>query len=124
MNLSGESVRALIDYYKIDLNDILVAHDEVDLPFAHMKLQKDRGHGGNNGIRSIHEHLGTKDYARLKLGVDKPTRGDVAAHVLQNFSQQEMSEMNDFISNALDASLACLLDGFDKAANQFNSKKT
>lgn len=125
MNLSGESVRPIMDFYKIAPQDILVLHDEVDLPFSSMKLQKARGHGGHNGVRNIHQILGTNDYARLRLGVGKPLdpRFAVADYVLQNFSGEEMSHMRDYLNMACEAIELWIQSGFDKAATTVNQRK-
>lgn len=125
MNLSGEAARALMDYYNLELNDLIVVHDEVDLPFAQMKVHKKKSAGGNNGIKSMHQHLGTDDYARLRLGVGRPSHPgqDVADYVLQNFSKDEMKTLGDFIGDGVDAVLSFMKNGFDKTANQFNTKK-
>ncbi len=124
MNLSGESVRALVDYYSIELEDLLIIHDEVDFPFQVMKFQKARGHGGHNGIRSTHQYLSTNDYARLKMGVGRPPgRQDVADFLLSNFSKTEMQELPDFLSNACEGVAFWVEQGTAKAANQFNSKE-
>lgn len=71
MNLSGRAVRAILSFYKISLEDLLVIHDDLDLPFLKMRFQKNRGHGGHNGIRNIHEELKSKNYARLKIGIKR-----------------------------------------------------
>ena len=125
MNLSGESVRPLMDFYKISPQDILVLHDEVDIPFATMKMQKARGHGGHNGVRNIHQLLGTNDYARLRLGVGKPSdpRFDVADFVLQNFSSEEMAQMRGYLDTVSEAIELWVQSGFDKAVNTVNQRK-
>ncbi len=122
MNHSGEAVRALLDYYKISQEELLVIHDDIDQPFGAMRFQKDRGAGGHNGIRSIHTHLGNQDYARLKLGVGRPSHSgmDVADYVLQDFSSQEESLLGDFLDKAGDALEYFVFHGFVKAANKFN----
>lgn len=122
MNLSGESVRPLIDYYDIEFFQILVIHDEVDLPFGTMKYQKNRGHGGHNGVRSIHKHLGTNEYCRLRAGVGRPQniRMDVADFVLQNFSTEEQGEVPDFLSRVGDSVIHFIEKGFAATANYYN----
>lgn len=123
MNLSGESVGALMKYYDVELEDLLIIHDEVDFPFQVMKFQKARGHGGHNGIRSTHQHLGSNDYARLKMGVGRPPgRQEVANYLLSNFSKEEINELPDFLSRACDGVAFWVEQGTTKAANQFNSK--
>lgn len=134
MNLSGESVQPLLKFYNLAMNDLLVVHDEVDQPFGAMKFQAKRGHGGHNGIRNIHQMLGTDDYARLRLGVGRPpvfvdddgekTRGsmDVADWVLHNFSNDEMNKMPDFLSLALEGTRTWIREGINKAATEFNGR--
>ncbi len=121
MNNSGQAVRGLMDYYKLELDDLLVLHDEVEFPFASMKFQKNRGHAGQNGVRDIHTHLGTNQYARLRLGVGRPSKGDVASYVLSNFSKQEEPLLTDYLNNVVDGVEAFVKNGLDKAANQFNN---
>ena len=122
MNLSGRAVRSLLDYYKIELNNLLVVHDDIDQKFGSMRVQRDRGAGGHNGIKSITEQLGTQDYIRLKLGVGRPSdpRFDVAAYVLQNFSSEEMRQMSSFLDQGADAIECVVREGWEKAANTFN----
>jgi PTH1 family peptidyl-tRNA hydrolase len=121
MNLSGQSVQPLMTYFKIPPENLLVIHDEVDLPFARIRMQKNRSHGGHNGVRDIHDKIGS-DYARLRLGVGRPTHPQmqVADFVLQNFSIQEQSQLADYIGNACDAVLDFIEDGFEKAQNKHN----
>ncbi len=121
MNLSGTSVQGLMAFYKVGLDDLLVLHDEVDIPFAKLRFQRNRGHGGHNGIRDIHAKVGS-DYARLKVGVGRPMvpQMEVADFVLQNFSKENMAELGDFIGRAAEAVLSFIEDGFQKAQNKFN----
>lgn len=121
MNLSGDSVRGLIDFYKIDLEKILVVHDEVDQPFGQLKVQKERGHGGHNGIRDLHLKIGTNKYHRLRLGVARPTGPmEVADYVLAPFSKDERNKLPDFLSYGIDALESLVFKGYEKTANQFN----
>ncbi len=125
MNLSGEVVRALCDFYKIDHSHVVVMHDEIDFPFGQLKLQKERGHGGHNGIRDIHEKFGHNKYYRIKLGVGRPTNDkiEVADHVLSNFTKEEAAQLPDFLNTALDAVESLIFQGYEKAANHFNALK-
>lgn len=126
MNLSGESVAPLVHFYEINPeDDLLIIQDEIDLPFMHLRFHKNRGAGGHNGIKSLNQHFATENYARLKLGVGRPTnpQQDVAQYVLQNFSKPEMEKMPTFIEAALDAIECFLVEGFEKAANKFNGLK-
>lgn len=121
MNKSGESVRALMDYYKIPLEQIIVIHDDIDQGFGAIKIHKNRGPGGHNGLKSINEMLSTQDYVRLKLGVGRPAnpKMDVAAYVLQNFAPEEQTHLHDFLSLAGDAIESLIFDGLSKAATKF-----
>lgn len=124
MNKSGESVRELLDFYKIPNDKMLVVHDDIDQPLGSMRIHVNRGHGGQNGVRSIHETLGTPDYARLKLGVGRPSNPqmDVASWVLQNFASEEQLLLNEILNAAGDAIETAIMEGFGKAATQFNKQ--
>ena len=121
MNRSGESVRALMDYYKIELNHLIVIHDDIDQGFGALRIHKNRGAGGHNGLKSINEMLGTQDYIRIKMGVGRPTHPgmEVADYVLQNFSGDEQKHLHDFLSVAGDAMDALITQGYDRAATKF-----
>lgn len=122
MNLSGESVRLLMDYYGVSLNDVLIIHDDIDQDFGGIKFQAKRGHGGHNGIRNIHQVLGTNEYARLKLGVGRPNgQMDVASYVLQDFSKLEIPMLMEFLSIACETVEYFCQFGLDKAATKYNS---
>ena len=120
MNKSGESVQSLMAFYKIQLEQIIVVHDDIDQGFGAVKIHKNRGPGGHNGLKSINEKLG-QDYIRLKLGVGRPPhpKMDVAAYVLQAFSAEEQSHLHDFLSVAGDAIESIIFDGLSKAATKF-----
>lgn len=122
MNLSGESVVALMNYYKVDPEHLLVLHDDIDLAFGQIKLQKKRGHGGQNGIRNIHQLLGHNDYMRLKLGVGRPSHPgmDVAAWVLSKFKNDEQTELQDLLNRGCKALESFVIDGPKKAMEEFN----
>ncbi len=124
MNLSGDSVRPLLDFYKIDVTDLLILQDEVDIPFSHIRFHIRRGHGGHNGIRHLHQILATEDYARLKLGVGRPAdpRFQVADYVLANFSEPQ-SDLIEFIGDACEAVSLWTKNGTEKAANHYNGMK-
>lgn len=122
MNLSGESVQALLKFYDIPIEKLIVAHDEVDIEFGQLRFQTNRGHAGNNGVRNIHERLGTNAYKRLKLGVGRPLNPhlSMADHVLQNFNPNEQAELPDLLKKACQAMEVYLSQGFQKAATEFN----
>lgn len=123
MNLSGEAVQALMGFYKIPLEHLIVIHDELDQSFGNMKIQKNRGHGGHNGIRSISGLLGTADYIRLRLGIGRPENPHIPVvdHVLGKFSKEEFNQMPDFLNKSLDALESIILDGVQKASTKFNT---
>ncbi|MBP7485362.1 MAG: aminoacyl-tRNA hydrolase [Aquabacterium sp.] len=111
MNLSGKSVAALARFFKINPDEVLVAHDELDLPPGQVKLKKGGGHGGHNGLRDIHAQLGTPDYWRLRLGIGHPgVKHEVAAFVLRKPPQSEREQIFKCIDQAKGA-LPAWLDG-------------
>ncbi|MGE4131708.1 MAG: aminoacyl-tRNA hydrolase [Bdellovibrionales bacterium] len=135
MNLSGEAIQPLMKFYNLELSDLLVIHDEVDIPYGHIRFHIRRGHGGHNGIRNIHQLLGTDDYARLKMGVGRPpvfvndkgeksgTQMDVADWVLQSFSKSELDHIPDFLVMAEEAIETWIRSGIGQASTKFNSAK-
>ena len=121
MNLSGEAVRPIMDFYKVDLGHVLVLHDELDIDFGAIKIQRNRGPGGHNGLKSLNEHLGSQDYTRVKLGVGKPpdNRWDIANWVLSNFFEEENAKLLEILDTAGDAIESFVLSGYDKTASKF-----
>ncbi len=134
MNLSGESVQPLMAFYGLALSNLLVVHDEVDVPFGAMKFQVKRGHGGHNGIRNIHQLLGSDDYSRLRVGVGRPpvfvddnggkTRGVMEVHewVLNAFSKEEQARLPALLDLAIKGTGVWCAQGPAKAATEFNSQ--
>ncbi len=103
MNESGQAVQPIVRYYGIELTEMLVIHDDIDVPFAKLKLQWSRGHGGHNGVRSVAGSLGTGDFWRLKIGVGRPPgRMDPAVYVLGKFARSERSEIGVSVHRAAD----------------------
>jgi len=101
MNQSGDAVQPLARYYRAAGNDLLVIHDDIDVPFGKIKLQFGGGEGGHNGVRSVIRSLGTEDFWRLKVGVGRPRAGvEPADFVLQRFSKVERGDMNDVVIRA------------------------
>jgi PTH1 family peptidyl-tRNA hydrolase len=107
MNLSGNSVRACTDFFKIDPADLLVVHDEVELPFGLAGFRRGGGLGGHNGLRSLQKNLGTADFWRFRIGIGRPAKGDVSSHVLGRFSPEEAALLTDFLGKAADILLQC-----------------
>ena len=121
MNLSGHSVQGLAHFYKLPLENLLVAHDDLDLPFGTIRLRPGGGPGGQKGVASTIERLGTQDFARLRLGIGRPPgRMDPAAYVLQDFSRDDVKILSDVLDRAADAALEFVINGLDKAMNKFN----
>lgn len=122
MNDSGTCVSPLLKFYKSTLDDLLVIYDELDLPAAQVKLRKQGGPAGHNGMRSLIQHLGTQDFARIRMGIGRPP-GKMAAKdfVLQDFSKLELSEMDSAIDLALKGIEHWLTESIDNAMNRLNA---
>ena len=96
MNLSGESVRPALDFFKLDIDDICVIHDELDLELGDIRIKKGGGHAGHNGLKSMIQHLGTPDFRRVRFGIGHPGRKDlVSPYVLGNFRAEETPAVED-----------------------------
>jgi peptidyl-tRNA hydrolase, PTH1 family len=109
MNLSGQSVQGLLHFYKLPLEHLLVAHDDLDLPFGALRIRPGGGPGGQKGMGSIIQQLGTQNFARLRLGIDRPPgRMDAADYVLQEFTPKELLAVSATLDRAADASLTFL----------------
>jgi PTH1 family peptidyl-tRNA hydrolase len=121
MNDSGRAVGALLRFYKIPIEHLLVIYDELDLPFGTIRLRPDGGAGGHNGMRSIIQHLGGNQFARLRIGIGRPPgRMDPAAFVLQDFARAETAELDAVLERAGQAIDIFLAAGITAAMNQFN----
>lgn len=144
MNLSGRAVQHLMSYYKVESQNLLVIHDDIDLEFLQMKFQKGRGHGGHNGVRNIHELLGHSDYYRLRLGVgrrsplpvqpssttglvDEKVRvqkiNQVSQYVLSPFSREELEPLKEFLFQSVQAVEHFISKGGESAVHHFNRKQ-
>ncbi len=103
MNDSGSSIVNIVEYYNIENNNIIIVHDDLDLPFGTVKFKLGGGHGGHNGLRSIDSHIG-KDYLRVRVGIGKPkSKTDVANYVLSNFTKEELKALEDIIPHTIKA---------------------
>lgn len=121
MNLSGQAIQGLVSFYKLPLDHILVAHDDLDLQFCTIRLRPGGGAAGQKGIKSTIEQLGTADFARLRMGIDRPPgRMDAAAYVLQDFSPKEMLVVSEMLDRAADAAITWSLQGLNSAMNKYN----
>ncbi len=123
MNVSGQAVARVAGFWKVPVSDIVVVHDELDLPFGRLKLGAGGGHGGHNGVRSLLADLGDPAFARVRVGVGRPKPGhDPADHLLSDFSRAEEKELPELIGTAADAVEAILAGGLTAAMNKFNGK--
>ena len=121
MNLSGHSVQGLLHFYKIPLTNLMVVHDDLDLPLGTIRIRPDGGSAGQKGMASIQERLGTDEFARIRLGIGRPP-GQMQApdYVLQDFSQMELDLVGQTLDRAVDATLEFVLTGLDTAMNKYN----
>ena len=120
MNLSGRCVSKVLQFYKIDIGMMMVVCDDKDLPLGKLRIRASGSHGGNNGLRSIQDHIGP-DYSRLKVGIGEPKRGDAVAHVLGRFSGSERSEMDKAMELGAMAVETWLAEGLTVCMNRFNA---
>ena len=125
MNLSGESVRELVSYYKIDVtSELIVVYDDVALPPGKIRIRKAGSAGGHNGMKNIISHLGTEEFIRVRVGVgEKPKGYDLAEYVLGCFRPDEQDIMDGAFIDAANAVVTILTDGVDAAMNRFNKTK-
>jgi peptidyl-tRNA hydrolase, PTH1 family len=122
MNESGGPVAGLLSFYKIPVENLIVIHDELDIPFGDVRLKLGGGEGGHNGLRSITKSIGTRDYLRVRIGIGRPPgRMDAADYVLHDFSGTERSEVPLLISDAADAVERLVTEGLAAAQQQWHS---
>jgi PTH1 family peptidyl-tRNA hydrolase len=120
MNLSGEAVGPLVNYYKVPLTHILVVYDELDIPFGVLRLREKGGAGGHNGMRSIIQHLGN-EFARLRMGIGRPPgRMEAAAYVLQDFGRDELPLVSEMLTTGVEAIESFIANGIDLTMSRFN----
>ena len=121
MNLSGQAAASLVKFYKVPLENLLVAYDDVDLPFGSLRLRPGGGSAGQKGMVSMIERLGTQDFPRLRLGIGRPPgRMEAAAYVLQDFSPAEEPELSASLERGVQAALIFISQGLEAAMNQYN----
>jgi PTH1 family peptidyl-tRNA hydrolase len=123
MNDSGVAVAGISGYYRLGASQIVVVHDELDLPFGTIRLKRGGGDNGHNGLRSVTAHLGTREYYRVRIGIGRPPgRMDPAVYVLRDFSAAERKELPFVLDRAADAVEALLADGLAAAQNRFHGE--
>jgi PTH1 family peptidyl-tRNA hydrolase len=121
MNLAGISMQGLMHFYKLPLINLLVAHDDLDLPFGTLRIRPGGGPGGQKGVGDIINRLGTQDFARLRIGIDRPPgRMDPANYVLQDFPSSDLIALSQVLDRAADSALTWIREGLDSAMNKFN----
>ena len=124
MNLSGESIRALTDFYKIDeTSQLIVIYDDISLPPGQLRIREKGSAGGYNGIKSIISHLGGQEFLRIKVGVgEKPAGWDLADYVLSRFAEDDRKKVEEALERAADAAVCLMTDGVEAAMNEYNRK--
>jgi PTH1 family peptidyl-tRNA hydrolase len=123
MNISGGPVVAAARFYKVEPANIVVVHDELDIPFATLRLKQGGGENGHNGLRSISKSLGTRDYLRVRFGIGRPPgRMDPADYVLRDFSAAERKELAFSVDHCADATEALVTQGLEAAQNLFHAR--
>ena len=124
MNLSGESIRMAMDFYKLDTSQLIVIYDDISLDVGQLRIRKKGSAGGHNGVKSIISHAGSNEFDRIKVGVgQKPEKMDLADYVLSVFSKDDQTLIRAAVKDAADAVEMMLKDGTDRAMNIFNQKK-
>jgi PTH1 family peptidyl-tRNA hydrolase len=120
MNRSGQPVHSLMGYFKLAPKDVVVVHDDLDLPFGRVQIKRGGGHGGHNGLRDINKHVGP-DYIRVRMGVGRPPEGwETADYVLGKWNKSELDEIDHIVDRGADAVESLLRDGLEAAMNVFN----
>ena len=122
MNLSGGAVAEAVNYHKIPLEQVLIAHDDVDLELGRIQVKFGGGHGGHRGLQSVIENLSADEFTRIRVGVNRPEgEADVSDYVLEPFSKAEQAIAEDAVREAAEAAAAWLQDGLTTAMNRYNA---
>lgn len=121
MNLSGQCVRQVVDFYQVELPDVLVVCDDFNLPLGRLRFRARGTHGGHNGLRDIQQHLGTTEYSRLRIGVGAPDEGEAVDHVLGKFRPGERPIMEETLSTAVQGVALWLREGIETCMNAYNA---
>ena len=123
MNLSGRSVAAALNFHKIDIQDLIVIHDDLDIPFGRVKLKEEGGHAGHNGLRSLLQELGSGRFVRLRIGIGRPLHDDAADYVLSSFSSDELANLPRIIDCVADLLKLVIEEGLLKAMSIYHNKE-
>ncbi|MFD2216983.1 MULTISPECIES: aminoacyl-tRNA hydrolase [Metabacillus] len=121
MNLSGECIRPLMDFYDMDVEDLVVIYDDLDLPVGKIRLRAKGSAGGHNGIKSMIQHLGTQEFNRVRVGIDRPTNGmKISDYVLGQFTEADLQGINEAISYSAKACESWIQQSFVQVMNEYN----
>lgn len=124
MNLSGESIREIADFYKIEPENIIIIYDDISLDVGRLRIRKKGSAGGHNGIKNIIAHLGTQEFPRIKVGIgEKPEGWNLADYVLSKYSKEEQKALDEASEGVIGAVKLIVMDDIDGAMNQYNAKK-
>ncbi len=122
MNLSGRSVNPALHFHRLSLQDLIVIHDDLDIPFGRVKMKEGGGHAGHNGLRSIMQELGGGQFTRIRVGIGRPAHGDAADYVLSPFSRDEQALLPRITEGTVDMLELLLAEGLPKAMSLCNNK--
>ena len=121
MNLSGEAVRGIVDFYKEDIANVIIVFDDIDLEIGNIRIKEKGSAGTHNGVKSVVSHLGTEKFQRIKVGIGKPKENiDLVNHVLGKFSEEELKILDNSINDAADALIMLINNETAKAMNKYN----
>lgn len=124
MNLSGESIREITDFYKIEPENIIIIYDDISLDVGQLRIRKKGSAGGHNGVKNIIAHLGTQEFPRIKLGIgNKPEGWDLADYVLSKYTKAEQEALEEASEGVIGAVKLMLADDIEAAMNKYNAKK-
>lgn len=122
MNLSGRSVAEALRFHKLAPSDLVVVHDDIDIPFGRVKLKDGGGHGGHNGLRSLMQELGGGQFVRIRIGVGRPVHGDTADYVLTNFSRDEQNVLYRLLDGVVGMLVMLMREGLPKTMSLYNNR--
>ena len=123
MNLSGRSVNPALHFHRLSLQDLIVIHDDLDIPFGRIKLKEGGGHAGHNGLRSLMQELGSGEFIRMRIGIGRPLQGDAADYVLNNFTKDELALLPRILDGAADLLQLVITEGVRKAMSLYNGRE-
>jgi len=122
MNLSGESVREIISYYKIEMENLVVIYDDIDIPLGQLRIRKQGSAGTHNGMKSIIYQIQSDAFPRIRIGIGNERKGGLIGHVIGGFKKEEKKEIEDAVERAANATVAILEQGIEKTMSEYNVK--